>query len=285
MQSDEKLNIEQNNNPNNLTKPTNQNEDQEILLPKTNNPDTPPATQDPAEESTSDLIYKSIYEFIGTFMFTLAIYFCDGDVAKFALGFYVILCLFGGFSGAHVNPAITFGFYLYDFNLIKGIPKLFFYSFAQFLGAFASVQFSKAILQDGVYGGVPADATKWEIAYIECFFTGTFMFVILFCTTKHTSPTPYAPLNCAVIAVWFYWIVKIGSALGAAGYNPAILMMLNCFAKKEVPGREIRNLKISIAAEYAGVFVFAIAFLLFFERYTIGKKEKQQQAAEAKKLE
>lgn len=225
------------------------------------------------EESqiSCELLKQSLYEFVGTFMFVSIIYFCKGDVSKFVFGFWVILSLFGGFSGAHVNPAITFGFYIYEVNYIAGLPKLILYWIAQFLGAFVGAEVTKRFFTDLVYVGVPSNQPLIDVVYSEFFFTGTFLFVILWVCSKVTSPTPYGPINCGIIVSWFYLIVNAGGQLSGAAYNPAILTVLNVIAYHVKEAKALHYLSYMIAAEFAGAFIFALIFLWFFEPFIRNK--------------
>lgn len=220
-----------------------------------------------------DLLKQSAYELIGTFMFMSVIYFCKGDVAKFVFGFWVILSIFGRFSGAHVNPAITLGFYVYEGDYITGIPKLLLYWIAQFIGALSGALVTKKFFSDVVYVGVPTNQPLADIMYSEFFFTGTFLFVILWVCSKETSPTPYSPINCGIIVGWFYLIVNAGSSLSGAAYNPAILTVLNTIAYHVKDAKAIHYLGYMIGAEFAGVIIFALIFAWFFEPYIANKNK------------
>ncbi|MEY4919463.1 MAG: hypothetical protein RLZZ431_645, partial [Bacteroidota bacterium] len=189
------------------------------------------------------------------------------DVTKFIFGFWVLLSVFGKFSGAHVNPAITFGFYIYEGHLVSGFPKLILYWIAQFAGAFLGGLVSRRLLPDVVYVGVPTQSHLWDILYSEFVFTGTFCFVILWVCSKYTSPSNIGPINCGIIVAWFYMIVNAGAQLSGAAYNPAILTVLNVYAYEYKDKKAIKYLYSMIGAEFAGVLVFAIIFKLFFENY------------------
>lgn len=242
--------------------------------------------EDKKEEVTAvscDLWKQVVYELIGTFMFMLVIYFCKGDVTKFVFGFWVILCIFGGYSGAHVNPAITLGFYVYEKNLILGLPKLFLYWVAQFAGSIAGAFLSKRFFTAAVYV-VPTNQSVGDVMYTEFFFTGTFLFVILWVCSKHTSPSPYGPLNCGVIVCWFYVIVHAGSSVSGAAYNPAILSVLNFIAYESTDPKALGYIGYMISAELIGVVIFALIFSWFFEPFIKAKNEKSVKECAAEKI-
>ena len=246
--------------------------EQEQLIPKTDLKEHEGKT----EESlvSWDLLVQSMYEFIGTFMFMSIIYFCKGDVTKFVFGFWVILSVFGKFSGAHVNPAITLGFYVYEGKFLTGLPKMLLYWTAQFLGALVGASFTKLFFKDLVYVGVPTDSGLSSVMYSEFFFTGTFLFVILWVCSKDTSPTPYGPINCAIIVAWFFLIVNAGSKLSGAAYNPAILTVLNFIAYQVKDPTAIKYLATMIFSELLGASLFAVIFAWFFEPYYRNKYSK-----------
>jgi aquaporin Z len=213
------------------------------------------------------LLKMSIYEFIGTFMFMSIIYYCNGDVTKFIFGFWVILSLFGGFSGAHVNPAITLGCYIYDHDWINGLYKLFAYWIVQFTGALFGALITKRFFTDLVYVGVPTNMSLGSVMYSEFFFTGTFLFVILWVCSNITTPTKLAPIKCAMIVGWFYMIVNAGSKLSGAAYNPAILFVLNYIAYEIKDPKALGYVGYMVISEFLGVVVFAFAFKYCFESY------------------
>jgi glycerol uptake facilitator-like aquaporin len=225
-------------------------------------------------ESSNDLLKQAVYEMIGTFMFMSVIYYCKGDVAKFVFGFWVILTIFSQLSGAHVNPAVTLGFYIYEQKYSEGLNKLLLFWLAQFLGAFLGATVTKGLFPDVVYVGVPTDQPLSYIMYSEFFFTGTFIFVILWVCSKVTTPSPYSPINCGVIVGWFYFIVNAGAQLSGAAYNPAILAVLNTIAYEVQDPSAIKYLGYMIGSELAGAAVYAYFFYAFFEPFVRRKKNQ-----------
>jgi glycerol uptake facilitator-like aquaporin len=212
-----------------------------------------------------------VYEMIATFMFVCVIYYCRGDVSKFIFGMWVILVLFGQFSGAHVNPAITLGFYIYEGKWSDGAAKLFLYTLFQFTGAAIGTLISREFFTHAVYVGVPKDSPLMEVMYSELFFTGTFAFVILYVCSSVTSPHKSAGWNCAIIVAWFYMIVNAGSTLSGAAYNPAVLTVLNLFAVKE-DSKALHLILFMILAQCIGVIIFAFIFKYCFEAFEKNKK-------------
>jgi len=181
----------------------------------------------------------------------------------------------GKFSGAHVNPAITLGFYIYEGRLIEGLPKLLLYWIGQFLGAFLGVIISRQFISTVVYVGVPVNQSVWDVVYGEFFFTGSFLFFILYVCSAITSPTKSGPINCAIIVAWFYVIVNAGSTISGAAYNPAILTMLNFVAYQTKDSTAINYLVYMISAELVGAIVFALIFKYIFEACWEKPQEKK----------
>lgn len=226
------------------------------------------------KESTNDLLKQAGYELVATFLFMSVIYYCKGDVGKFVFGFWVIITIFSQVSGAHVNPAVTLGFYIYEQKYIEGISKLLLYWLAQFLGALIGATITKLLFPDVVYVGVPTDQPLLNIIYSEFFFTGTLIFVILWVCSKVTSPTPYSPINCGIIVGWFYFIVNAGAQLSGAAYNPAILTVLNIIAYEVQDSNAIKYLGYMVASELAGAALYAVLFYVLFEPFVRRRKNE-----------
>lgn len=256
-----------------------QSQDQEAFIPKNKSINAEIKEEQEDEAFSLDLIKMTVFELVGTFFFMIVIYFSGADVAKFVFGFWVILSLFAPFSGAHVNPAITLGCYIYECRWVNGLPKLFLYWLAQFIGAFLGVLLSRGIWgsEKIVYVGVPTNEGAGIVFFSETFFTGTFCFVILFVCSKITSPFKQGPLNCALIVSWFYIICRAGSGLSGAAYNPAILTALNVVASVSKDPDATHYLLLMILGELVGVCIFAAIFKWVFENYFEGKYGKKKE--------
>lgn len=221
-------------------------------------------------------IIKSLFEFTGTFLFALAIYFTNGDVGKFVWGFWVILTFFGGYSGGHVNPAISLGFYFYDADWGFGLIKLLLFWTAQFLGAGCAAGFAQATIGKSVFVGIPANSTLFEIVFSELIFTGTFLFIILFACSKITGKDIQpVPLKTGLIVGWFYCAVQMGAGLSGAAYNPAILFTFNVQQYIRGNATAMNNVFWMIASELIGATVFSFIFKYGFETAYDKPKEKE----------
>ncbi len=221
-----------------------------------------------------ELFIATLYETIAMFMFVIIIYYCHAEVGKFVFGFWIILTIFGNLSGAHVNPAITLGFYIYEQKLLEGLPKLLFYTAGQFIGALLGALFSRPFANKDVYVVNDFHTGAISIFWAEFFFTGTFMFVILFVSSAKINIKEQSCLKCAIIVAWFYAIVNAGSTLSGAAYNPAILTILNGLAHFDNNKGAISFLPIMIPAELLGVTAFSFIFKYFFEDRLSHKKEE-----------
>lgn len=253
----------------------------EKLLDNNNKSNRDTALDIKAEEKSdgSDFnatLKMALFEGFATFLFMSSIYFCKGDVTKFIFGMWVILTVFGKFSGAHVNPAITLGFYVYEGHIYGGLVKLLLYWVMQFFGAFLGAIISRQFYKDIIYVAVPIGTPASQVMFSEFFFTGLFLFVILFVCSKTTAQSKCGIINCAVIVGWFYFLVNAGANISGAAYNPAILTVLNMIAYETADAQAIKYLFMMIGAQLAGVIVFALIFKYILELYyesKFGKKE------------
>lgn len=249
--------------------------------PENNNILVPESKQEEAKEGDfSSKLYAylpmAIYELVGIFFFVTIITFTGADINKFIFGFWVILTIFGSYSGGHVNPAITFGFYIYDAEWGFGLIKLVLYWIAQFVGATLGAEFSYFITHKRIFVAVPHQSSGFEVFLAEFMFTGTFLFVILFVCSKITQPAfANGPTKTGVIVGWFYTAVQTGAGLSGAAYNPAILFALNGFAFFG-GNRDALNMVFKMmGAELAGALAFALFFKYIFERNYPDQNEKK----------
>jgi len=209
---------------------------------------------------------EASFEGLATFLFMCAIYFSKGRIEIFIFGMWVILSCFGGISGAHVNPAITLGFYAIQGDYFHGLTKLFLYTVFQMLGCVLGALLAYyLILEEIIYIQPYEGVSTGNIFFSEFFFTGTFFFFIAFvCHEKH-PPSTIVPVNTGIIVSWFYLIVNAGSKLSGAAFNPAVLITLNALARFGANKLQaFSNVWIMVAAELLGVLVFAYIYKLLF---------------------
>ncbi len=211
-----------------------------------------------------EILKQVAFEFIATFMFVSCIYLSNSDVSVFIFGFWVILTVFAGYSGAHVNPAVTVGFYIYEGKFWKGLTKLNLYFGVQFSAAMLALKVSKIFIDDVFYVAPSDNISLLNVMFSEFFFTGTFVFVILFVNSEVTQPSKYAPINCGIIVAWFYMIVSAGEKISGAAYNPAVLWALNESALM-TKADALDYMKYMITSEFVGAGVFTLIFMFGFE--------------------
>ena len=132
-------------------------------------------------------IAEGIGTFILVFIGTGAILFCDAmelhgftDVViglAFGAAVTLVILAIGKLSGAHINPAVTLGFW-YD----KQIPgyHVLPYITSQCIGAIAaSVTLALIAPDHSSYGGTTSSLETWQIFTIEFIITAILMFGIL----------------------------------------------------------------------------------------------------------
>ncbi len=126
----------------------------------------------------NNLINIVIAEVIGTFILTLAALFASDILSSMYVGFALMLIVtaIGGISGAHVNPAVTFG--LWTMRKLKTILVPFYWG-AQFLGAMAAIVLVGSLTNGGFALSFDQfTAFSWNIFAMELVGTAVFVFGI-----------------------------------------------------------------------------------------------------------
>ena len=126
----------------------------------------------------NNLINIVIAEVIGTFILTLAALFASDILSSMYVGFalMLIVAIIGNISGAHVNPAVTFG--LWTMRKLKTVLVPFYWG-AQFLGAMAAIVLVGSLTNGGFALSFDQfTAFSWSIFAMELVGTAVFVFGI-----------------------------------------------------------------------------------------------------------
>jgi glycerol uptake facilitator-like aquaporin len=249
------------------------NDDQQTLIKK----DPVKKEDDEYLSSYLCLFQTCIMEGMAYFFIILFIYFSAGDQTKFIFAFWSIFVIFGNVSGAHVNPIVTFGLWIYQGNMfqVKNIVKMFSYIIFQFLGGALAACFSyNAYKKKVVYVKHAMDETPGKIALCEAFFSGTFVFVCMFISCAATRPSEKNYINLTLLSVWLYLIIGAGSEISGGCYNPTVYMVLNglaYFSGKDT--QALRLWKEYVLAPLAAAIVFVLLFKYVFRSFYASKNK------------
>jgi len=249
--------------------------------------------------SISKFIFGVIFEIIGMFLFITAILLGAGNEATM-MAFWIIIVIIYPFSGAHINPALTFADYIYNLEICAGLPKLIFYWFAQLVGGTLALMFAQEIdsnmeitmFRKDEKGG----ATHIEYPQFLCefFFTGTFCFIYLYCISKVTRVAENHALNMGIIATWLYYAATSAGKHAVGALNPGVLICFSIHNAHAKPGwwpERKQDVKMILYAHFAGALVFALLFFIAEKMYpdeeTVkkSKEDKKPEVTEEKKEE
>jgi hypothetical protein len=221
------------------------------------------------------MIKTSIAEGIAYFFIILAIFFSEGEHVKFIYAFWCIFLVFGNVSGAHVNPLVTVGLFIYKGNMlnVKNIIRMLLYLIFQFFGgALAALMGSVIYKKTITHINASVTATDFDVFFVECFFGGTFVFVCLFITCNATRPSDKNYVNLTLIAMWLYLIINAGSNISGGCYNPTVFLVLNGLAKlKGIDEDAFDKFEFYIFTPFIGSFIFTMIFKYIFKPYYISK--------------
>ncbi|KAI5076189.1 hypothetical protein GOP47_0008254 [Adiantum capillus-veneris] len=140
---------------------------------------------------------------------------------------FVLVYCTAGISGGHINPAVTFGFFL---ARKISLPKAFFYMVAQCLGAICGVSLVKAF-QKTYYVQSGGGANVVQLGYsngtgLAAEIIGTFVLVYTVFSTddaKHNARTSHVPAQASIlleasVRPSFMAIKRVGRTIGYFGW-------------------------------------------------------------------
>ena len=164
---------------------------------------------------------RLLTEFVGTFIFlsTIALSGPTGPLAPLVIGVALIAMVYmgGHVSGAHYNPAVSFGLFL---RKVITAQTMLLYWIAQLLAG--SLAFVFAFLIGAHLSGIhPGAGVHWQAALAaEILFTTALVLVVLnVAATKETAGNSYYGLAIGfTVAVGAF---VVGPVSGAA-FNPAV---------------------------------------------------------------
>jgi glycerol uptake facilitator-like aquaporin len=219
----------------------------------------------------------SILEGVAYFFFVLIIFFSGGDHTKFVFGFWCVFMIFGNLSGAHVNPIVSVGLYLYHGNLFctKNIFKLLIYILSQLIGGTIAAVLSYFVYKKQVAHVVQSDPDLIDIFLVESFFSGTIVFVALFITCSATRPSNKNYVNLTLFAIWIFLCINAGLEISGGCYNPSVYLVLNgvaYFSKHDL--NSFDNFWVMVLSPFVGSIIFTLAFKYVFKPYYISKNTK-----------
>lgn len=225
---------------------------------------------------------KLAAEAFGTFILVFfgcaAIMLNESDSVAVALTFAAALiaasCITGKISGAHLNPAVSFGFF---FDGRMTLADAISYSCAQCIGAFAATLCHVILVLCGMAGtydefgkvhkinigecGFGANALVAPLNYfggilVEMILTCVFVLVVL-CVTQSSDENVRknsAPLSALALML----VNLVGYHLTYTGVNPARSIAPAIFAAGATDGKSLIQLPIFIIAPAAGSFLAAL---------------------------
>lgn len=173
---------------------------------------------------------KYIAEFIGTFALVL---FGTGSIIvnqetggsvglvgiAFAFGFIIIAMIYvlDGFSGAHINPAVTIAL---AFGKMLGVKTAVYYVVAQILGAILASTLLSFIFPNNLdLGATLPSGSIMQSFILELVLTFFLMLVILGVTSQGTKETK--ALSGIVIGLYVMSAIFVAGPISGGSFNPA----------------------------------------------------------------
>lgn len=194
---------------------------------------------------------NAVAELLATFLFVFAIIAAinnAGDFTPLAIGLALMVLVYatGHLSGAHLNPAVSFGAWIRG---AMSLGDMIAYWVAQFVGAALAALATAPLFPKG-------EALEIEVGpsfLVEALFTFILVYVVLnVATSKDTDGNSFYGL--AIGSTVFVGAATVGSISGG-GFNPAVALGLS------VSGQFAwSSLWLYVAAPLAGAALAAIAF-------------------------
>lgn len=204
-----------------------------------------------------------IIEFIGTFFLVLTIGMIKANDVKqegcLAIGSVLMVCIFAGghISGAHYNPAVTFGIWLSGRNKIT-TSKMFQYWWVQLVGSLAA-SFTYLALTDHAFAQKPENSTAPQAFIAEFLFTFLLVHVVLnTATTKSNADNSFYGLAIGFTVTG--GCVAVGGVSGGV-FNPAVgfgPILINAISSDDAA--KLQNMWIFFLAPMCGAAFSSLVF-------------------------
>jgi glycerol uptake facilitator-like aquaporin len=173
-----------------------------------------------ARKLDSNVLNIVLAEVVGTFVLTLVALMAASNVVPLFVGLtlVVLVLTIGAVSGAHVNPAVTFG--LWASGKLKAMLIPFYWA-AQFLGAMAAIVISSAIAgsQSSLDFGHFMEFS-WPVFFIEMIAAAVFLFGLVSVTSRVDLSANAKALGVGLSL--FVALVVSGSLLAPAQEQAAV---------------------------------------------------------------
>lgn len=265
---------------NDVDKQNPQEENKENDKPQENNP--PKEQNENKEGSSKEQESKSsifdcgrefkelLFEFSAMFFVALVAHLGNLKLNDYLLAYWVILVVFYRFSGSHVNAAVTLGNYVAKLEFLKGLFKLITYWIFQFLGSILGIKLAQLMAPGRAPQYVMPKVGPVELLWGEFFFTGTYVFVYLMATGKHTKPSSAPTVQMAVVAGWLGMLVACAPKICFGAYNPTLLWSMNHAAYKADPAETMNYVYKGGAMHLCGAIAFALIYRFIFVDFHLG---------------
>ena len=185
----------------------------------------------------------TLYEAIGTALFTYCILVSGADAIAGALALFAMIVIFGDVTGGHFNPAVTFGVLVWQFFQSDPISKLIFSVMiivGQCVGALGGALLATFALH--VNGKVPEEyipvlapkitvddkggsgfSEDLQVFWSQTLCTFIFVSVILILKGRRTGPTRDGIHVALTVALVLWALITLDFHTGAC-FNPAIAL-------------------------------------------------------------
>ncbi len=139
-----------------------------------------------------------------------------GIAIVFGLAVAIMIFLFGAVSGAHFNPAVSFGFYLAGrFNKNLVFPYIFF----QFLGAISASLILKLIFPNAQTLGNTFSSTAIYWAFFTEIIISFLLMVVILWTSKGSWKSGI--ITAFIVGVMVFLAAFFAGSISGASMNPA----------------------------------------------------------------